>query len=64
MRVAERSFAVLFHERSAPLVPRRAEIDRAANQLMAGRIDAHSFDFKVGRDAVKALKALTPWLGR
>ncbi|MCR6644495.1 MAG: DUF3363 domain-containing protein [Terricaulis sp.] len=64
VRVAERSFAVLFHERSATLVPWRAEMDRAFNQLMAGRVNGRNFDFKVGREAEKALKALTPWLGR
>jgi hypothetical protein len=63
VRMAERSFAVLVHERSATLVPWRAEMDRAANQMMTGRVNGRSFDFKFGREAEK-VKTLSPWLER
>ena len=63
VRMAERSFAVIFQERGAVLVPWRAEMDRALNQLVAGRVNGRVFDFKVGREAEKALKMMTPWLG-
>jgi type IV secretory pathway VirD2 relaxase len=64
IRAAERGFAVIFHGRSATLVPWRAEMERASNQLIAGRVNERGFDFKVGREAEKAMKAMTPWLGR
>lgn len=64
VQTAERSFAVIFHGRSATLVPWRAEMDRAENQLVAGRVNGRKFDFSVGREAEKAMKLMAPWLGR
>ena len=49
------TYAVLFQERTATLVPWRPEMDRAFNHLTVGRVDGRSFDFKFGREAERAL---------
>jgi type IV secretory pathway VirD2 relaxase len=53
--LSKETYAVLLQERTATLVPWRPEMDRALNQLMAGRVDGRGFDYKVGREAEKAL---------
>lgn len=64
IRAAERSYAVIVHERSAALVPWTREMDRSVNQLVEGRVEGLTFDFKTGRDPERAMKHLAPWLGR
>ena len=59
IHLAEQSFALIEHDRTATLTPWRPAMDRALNQVVAGQVKGMSFDFKYGRGAEKEItKAL------
>ena len=59
IHLAEQSFALIEHDRTATLAPWRPAMDRALNQFVAGHVKGMSFDFKHGRGVEKEItKAL------
>ncbi len=59
IHLAEQSFALIEHERTATLTPWRPAMDRALNQFVAGKVNGINFDFKYGRGVEKEItKAL------
>lgn len=59
IHLAEQSFALIEHDRTATLAPWRPAMDRALNQVVAGQVKGMNFDFKYGRGAEKEItKAL------
>ncbi|MEZ5962185.1 MAG: DUF3363 domain-containing protein [Hyphomonadaceae bacterium] len=59
IHLAEQSFALIEHDRTATLAPWRPAMDRALNQFVAGQVKGMSFDFKYGRGVEKEItKAL------
>lgn len=59
IHMAEQSFALIEHDRTATLAPWRPAMDRALNQFVAGQVNGINFDFKYGRGVEKQItKAL------
>jgi len=59
IHLAEQSFALIEHDRTATLAPWRPAMDRALNQFVAGQVKGINFDFKYGRGVEKQItKAL------
>ena len=64
IHAADKSYALILQERTATLAPWRAEMDRALNQFVSGRVNGRDFDFNYGREAEKSLsKGLMKGLG-
>lgn len=56
IHAAEKSYALLVHDRTATLVPWRPDMDRAINQFMAGQVSGRTTDFKYGKGVEQAVK--------
>ncbi|NDC57600.1 MAG: DUF3363 domain-containing protein, partial [Alphaproteobacteria bacterium] len=56
IHAAEKSYALLVHDRTATLVPWRPDMDRAINQFMAGQVNGRTMDFKYGKGVEQAVK--------
>jgi type IV secretory pathway VirD2 relaxase len=55
---AEQSYAVIEHGRTATLAPWRPEMDRAMGQAVSGHVSNQRFEYKVGKEAEKAIKVM------
>jgi type IV secretory pathway VirD2 relaxase len=55
IHLAEQSYALIAHDRTASVVPWRPEMDRALNQVVSGRVNGRDFDFKYGQEVEKTL---------
>jgi hypothetical protein len=55
LHAAEKSYALIVHDRTATLAPWRPEMDRALNQYVSGEVNGRQFDFKYGRDVEKSI---------
>ncbi|MBK6704970.1 MAG: DUF3363 domain-containing protein [Caulobacteraceae bacterium] len=55
IHMAEQSFALIEHDRTATLAPWRPAMDRALNQFVAGQVNGINFDFKYGRGVEKEI---------
>ena len=56
IHAAEKSHALLVHDRAATLVPWRPDMDRAINQFMVGQMNGRTMDFKYGKGVEQAVK--------
>jgi hypothetical protein len=64
IHTADKTYALILHERTATLAPWRAQMDRALNQFVSGQVNGRDFDFNYGREVEKSLsKGLLKGLG-
>jgi hypothetical protein len=52
---AEKSYALIVHDRTATLAPWRPEMDRAFNQFVSGEVNGRQFDFNYGREVERSV---------
>jgi hypothetical protein len=65
IHLAEQSYALIEHDRTATLAPWRPEMDRALNQFVSGSVNDRGFDFQYGRGVEKEItRSLGLDLGR